>query len=499
MPLVTQQADYIERHTPLKVGKYFGEMGVDGWDQQTWNQQLEQYNILVMTRQIFLDMLKHRFISLSKVNLIVFDECHHAVGNDPYKLIMQFYLRCPENDRPHILGLSASIISGNCKPGDLPKKLRDLEATLHCRTETARDLAEVSKYATNPDETLYWFDPRPAGFHAGPLKSRLDGLRKFLDSSLTTKSNPKPRKTRRDLDFKNIVEECITVLEDISITSTIDAVTLAKEEVNEILQEDVTLTSWERKLAELVLTNLTILADECRETLRHGANDHSPKLIALLEILAETNPCLSRSTASTPMSSSLYFDDAKLCGIIFVQKRITAICLSKMINKLRDGFLQHIKCSYIIGHGGSKILEQGSNMNVRKQQDVLRRFRTDSLNLLVATSVVEEGLDVRKCNLVVRYDFPLTFQSYVQSKGRARAKKSRYLLLVDKECLNEFKSKLTLYCNLEKDLQLICHDRVVPGEDEIERKLKHLLPPYMPFGEDGPQISINGSLSLLHR
>lgn len=35
-----------------------------------------------------------------------------------------------------------------------------------------------------------------------------------------------------------------------------------------------------------------------------------------------------------------------------------------------------------------------------------------------------QGVDVQTCDLVVRFDKIETFQSYVQSKGRARAKES---------------------------------------------------------------------------
>ena len=50
----------------------------------------------------------------------------------------------------------------------------------------------------------------------------------------------------------------------------------------------------------------------------------------------------------------------------------------------------------------------------RRLEQVLGKFRKGELNLLISTSVVEEGLDVQKCNLVIKYDFPLTFRSYVQ-------------------------------------------------------------------------------------
>lgn len=38
-----------------------------------------------------------------------------------------------------------------------------------------------------------------------------------------------------------------------------------------------------------------------------------------------------------------------------------------------------------------------------EQKDVLKRFKTGELNLLIATTVAEEGLDIKACNFVIRY------------------------------------------------------------------------------------------------
>ncbi|KAL6976932.1 hypothetical protein U1Q18_025719 [Sarracenia purpurea var. burkii] len=53
--LVTQQAEAVEMHYDLKVGKYWGKMGVDYWDATTWKQQEHEYEVFVMTHMILLD------------------------------------------------------------------------------------------------------------------------------------------------------------------------------------------------------------------------------------------------------------------------------------------------------------------------------------------------------------------------------------------------------------------------------------------------------------
>ncbi|XP_021890882.1 endoribonuclease Dicer homolog 2-like [Carica papaya] len=43
--LVTQQAGAVEMHTDLKVGKYWGDMGVDFWDAAMWKQQINKHEV----------------------------------------------------------------------------------------------------------------------------------------------------------------------------------------------------------------------------------------------------------------------------------------------------------------------------------------------------------------------------------------------------------------------------------------------------------------------
>lgn len=131
-----------------------------------------------------------------------------------------------------------------------------------------------------------------------------------------------------------------------------------------------------------------------------------------------------------------------------MERRYTALVLSEQINIVakHGPEFNFVKSKFVIGHGtGGKVnYSNEAGLNYKKQEEVLRQFRRHEFNLLIATCVVEEGLDIPKCNVVCRFDFPKTFRSYVQSKGRARAKDSSYYILVDRDEQVEKKNELAV-------------------------------------------------------
>ena len=87
-----------------------------------------------------------------------------------------------------------------------------------------------------------------------------------------------------------------------------------------------------------------------------------------------------------------------LCGIIFVEHRYTAAIMSRLLKKFakKDPDLRFILCSCIsIGSGRLGIVKRSvaqMKNQCRKHEEVLRKFRRREINVLVATSSVEEGI-----------------------------------------------------------------------------------------------------------
>ncbi|KAJ3087430.1 hypothetical protein HK102_011135 [Quaeritorhiza haematococci] len=193
VPLVAQQAEKIRRNTDLRVGEYSRDdnSSVAYWDSVGWYHEMSKRQVLVLTPQIFLNILRHGFMNLGKnVSLLIFDECHHAVGNHAYNNIMkEFYAPIPGGDeRPKIFGMTASPIYQKATTRDASlEKMLELQRNLNCVVVTVADRSTLRGYVAKAVEVMVEYELAPTNDEGGSnsfnVNTASDGA--GMDSSTT--------------------------------------------------------------------------------------------------------------------------------------------------------------------------------------------------------------------------------------------------------------------------------------------------------------------------
>ena len=122
------------------------------WSKAMWHVELEKYHVLVMTRLIFRNLILHNILKFNQVNLLIFDECHLALGDQEYVQIMKRYKDTMDALNPtRIMGLTASLIPKG-KQINIEDQIESLENNLCCHVQTTDRMAEMHKFASNPSE-----------------------------------------------------------------------------------------------------------------------------------------------------------------------------------------------------------------------------------------------------------------------------------------------------------------------------------------------------------
>jgi Fanconi anemia group M protein len=99
--------------------------------------------------------------------------------------------------------------------------------------------------------------------------------------------------------------------------------------------------------------------------------------------------------------------------LVFANIRSTAEVL---VERLKE---RGYKAALFVGKAEGK---GGPRMTQEEQMMVLRAFREGAYNVLVATSIGEEGLDIPECGLVVFYEPAVSGIRYIQRRGRTGRK-----------------------------------------------------------------------------
>ncbi|KAK6942250.1 hypothetical protein RJ641_027627 [Dillenia turbinata] len=245
-------------------------------------------------------------------------------------------------------------------------------------------------------------------------------------------------------------------------------------ELNELMEAERNFSS--DSLCDKYLTQAaSVLSFDCTTD---GINNY----VSRVEVLNE--PKFSKKLLCLIGILSNFRLQTDMKCIIFVNRIVTARALANVLQNL--DFLGSWRCDYLVGvHSGLR------SMSRKSMKIILEKFRSGELNLLVATKVGEEGLDIQTCCLVIRFDLPETVSSFIQCRGRARMPQSEYAFLVNSG--NE--KELSLIENFGKDERRMNEeiafrtstDKFVGEEEQIYR-----------VDSSGASISAGYSISLLH-
>ncbi|KAJ3287150.1 Dicer-like protein 1 [Borealophlyctis nickersoniae] len=392
VPLVVQQERYIRQNCDLEVKRYYGAMNVDS--------EIASADVMVMTPDIFRNILERAFISMKQVNLIVFDEAHHARRNHSYsRIVADHYMQTPEEFRPKIFGMTASP---SCAKEDASDSVGALERNLCCKAFTTKNLEDLARHVHRPEESVIYYDDSPF-YPLHSLYLRLHALGGLGYNSIRRKC-----------------EESLVILQELGPWCANVALRMGVEEVAKWIANSAMQSSHgpegfsysKRKEPEplrIILEN--VQADiAMMPEVAPGPSSVSPKVMTLMKVLEE------------------YKDSATgFCGMVFVQRRLTARVLTKLFRKWKG--LEFLKVEAMVGHGTGRHNNPEAHMNVSEQRKIVEDFGAGITNLLFATQVAEEGLDIQPCMLVIRFDMFSTLTNYIQSRGRARHPSSRFVIL----------------------------------------------------------------------
>ncbi|KAG8919295.1 Dicer-like protein 1 [Tulasnella sp. 418] len=406
------------------------------WDSDRWRSEIGSHDILVMTPEILVRLLTHARMTMDQISLLVMDEAHHCRGNHPYARVMrEHYAFAPADRRPKVFGLTASPV---WNPKNPQKGLRELEKLMDCTIiSVERNADELKAYSPRAVERLAIYEPSPFNYADEMIASSLWGHLSVLD------------------EFKNHVGD--DGFADFDRRYVHASISLGLYAADYYLHQSLSQS----------LSSRTAAAKSVRDVLRRHEHrfvdsspvrlhEQTPKVRKLVEILN-----LHRSES--------------LQAIIFVRQRQVARALSWLLAKIPT--LEWVRSESIVGHSGNDMASRG--IAVKVSEKVVAAFREKRYNVLVASSVAEEGLDFPTLNLVIRFDTIDNMVSFAQSRGRARHYESIFYAMIASDDVpsvdkyHAFSKNETIVKRLwadstfERDNEAVDDDDDVPTEEEL--------------------------------
>ena len=414
-PLVQQHADFYCESLTIpddEIVVFTGEVSPD--DRAAL---FADARIVIATPQVVENDLIANRISLRNVTHLTFDECHRATGEYAYVYIAERYHGDAAD--PLVTGMSAS-------PGGDEEAIRTVCENLGiARVEVMTEAdADVEEYTHDTD--VEW---ERIELPAAVLEIR-DALNEVITDRLEQlKSLGVADTTQPDLSQKDL-NKIRAKLQRMIDNDQSDGFTgmSVHAEVMKL-----------RRAVELVETQsvdaLRRYFDRQRNAARSsGASKASQRLVSeptvreamrKAESFDGLHPKFSR--ARVLLAQTLGIEGGERV-IVFTESRDTAEALTDFLSDSFD-------TRRFVGQGDK---EGSDGMTQREQQATLEAFRDGEFEVLVSTSVAEEGLDVPEVDLVLFFEPVPTAIRSIQRKGRTgRQDDGRVVVLLAEDTRDE--------------------------------------------------------------
>ncbi|OAA33010.1 ATP-dependent DNA helicase mph1 [Moelleriella libera RCEF 2490] len=476
-PLVAQQVDACynivgipRSDTTLLTGDVPPALRVDEW---------ETKRVFFMTPQTLMNDLSHGYADPKSIALIVIDEAHRAVGEYAYAKVTKFMRRYTKSFR--VLALTAT-------PGSKIETVQEVIDNLgisHCEIRT-EDSIDIRQYVHDRNIQQIILDPSDemnlvSELFTTALKPMMD---KLSSQNIYYGRNPmamttyglmqaqkewfaaRGRHANQGVQFMmRAIFSVLTGLAHSIKLLNFHGMRLFYDNMVDYRSEQEGKGEKGSKYKKQLIEHASFqdMMSKLSGWLRTDGFVGHPKLTALADCVL--NHFMDQG------------NDSPTRVIVFSEYRDSAEDIVRTLNKHRP----LLKASVFVGQAEGK---RGEGMKQAQQIQTIERFRKGEFNVLVATSIGEEGLDIGQVDLIVCYDSsasPIRMLQRMGRTGRKRAGNIVLLLMRGKEEHQFAKSK----DSYEKMQRLICEGsrfnfrfdlstRIVPRGIRPEVDKKHV-------------------------
>ncbi|KAI0670106.1 P-loop containing nucleoside triphosphate hydrolase protein [Trametes maxima] len=417
-PLVAQQIDACHKTCGIPgsvaaelTGNVTKDRRINSWRTQ---------RVFYATPQTLLNDLVQGLVDALDIVLIVIDEAHRGTGDYAYAQVVRFMMQ--HNPHFRIMALTAT-------PGGKPEAVQEIVDALHISHIEIRneDDADLKKYLHKKHEQEHFIHMTQdiATLRDGLASLMTPILKKVQSAGFLTNGNTAPTMLHPFRAQSTVIEMSKSKAPQYAIGAAAQLGPLARA-MGYLMENSVTMCygflkgiasgqdDSSAKKAIRKIGGFTDLMKLFEEQATRGFAIH-PKMDTLRTLLIDHFAKQLPDELGGPAEGA---PGGQSRAMVFVSFRECVEEIVELLNKESP----IIRAKAFIGQGTDK---QGKKGYAQKEQlEVIEQFKAGTFNVLVSTSIGEEGLDIGEVDLIVCYDAQKTPIRMLQRIGRTGRKQA---------------------------------------------------------------------------